>query len=353
MPKEIRLGLFIALTLTILFIGVFYIGDKEMLFKSTYALKAQFQNVGGLDVGADVRVGGIHKGTVKGIDLPKQPNGKVTVVMDLQNATHDILRQDSQAAIKSEGLLGDKYVEVSFGSNGAEKLNDGDTIASAPPLDISDLFAKANQLLDSSAETASNLQSITAKINSGKGSVGAFINDKTIFNQATKAATNLQEDTEAVKHNFLVRGFFKNRGYEDAEELTKHGIAKLPAGPAMKTFEFDDAKIFDKPDNAKLKNQKSLDEAGKFLEDNKFGLVAIASYAGSKGDSDKQKKLTEARAVAVRDFWSRTSTWMTPACGPSDSERAKKIAGALKSSCTQPTPLPRRPGRPRQNRRWL
>src|ERR1035438_6550218 len=109
MSKEVRLGLFIVVTLAILIAGVFLIGNTETLFKSTYRVRAEFQNVSGLSNGADVRVGGIHEGTVRKIDLPKHPEGRVTVVMDLERATRAIVRADSLAAIKSEGLLGDKY----------------------------------------------------------------------------------------------------------------------------------------------------------------------------------------------------------------------------------------------------
>jgi outer membrane protein OmpA-like peptidoglycan-associated protein len=250
---------------------------------------------------------------VRQIQLPKQPDGKVTVVMDLERATRTIVRKDSLAAIKSEGLLGDKYVEVSFGSQDATRLKDGETIASVPPLDISDLLDKTNQILDTTKtamegaqETVSNLESITSKINQGKGSVGALINSKTVYNQATAAATNLAESTEALKHNFLVRGFFKNRGYEDSDDLTKYQIAKLPAEPSAKTFSYDGKQLFDKPDTARLKDEKTLKEAGKYLEQTKFGLVVIADYAGMKGDSDKERKLTEARSFVVREYLVKT-----------------------------------------------
>jgi ABC-type transporter Mla subunit MlaD len=53
------------------------IGDKQFLFSSTYLLKADFQNVAGLNNGADVRVGGVREGTVKHIDLPIRPDEKV------------------------------------------------------------------------------------------------------------------------------------------------------------------------------------------------------------------------------------------------------------------------------------
>src|SRR5437763_810234 len=117
MSKSFRLGLFIVATLMIFGFGVFWIGSKQFLFRSTYQLQAEFQNVVGLLDGAVVRVGGIHLGTVKRIDLPSQPDQKVRVVMDLKKTTRAVVKKDSVAAIKSEGLVGDKYVEISFGSD--------------------------------------------------------------------------------------------------------------------------------------------------------------------------------------------------------------------------------------------
>jgi phospholipid/cholesterol/gamma-HCH transport system substrate-binding protein len=70
MSRAARLGAFIIATLAVLAIGVFIIGSKEYLFSPTYELKTQFDNVAGLEAGADVEVGGVHSGTVKSIQLP-------------------------------------------------------------------------------------------------------------------------------------------------------------------------------------------------------------------------------------------------------------------------------------------
>src|SRR5580698_8319488 len=134
MSQNLRLGLFIVITLAILMTGVFLIGSRESMFHSNYKVRADFDNVSGLIEGADVRVGGLRKGSVKKIQLPKEPNGKVVVLMDLQKETHDIVKLDSVADIKSEGMLGDKYVEISFGSAEAAKLRGGETIGSQPPV---------------------------------------------------------------------------------------------------------------------------------------------------------------------------------------------------------------------------
>ena len=202
MSTAFRVGVFIFTGLLVLWIGIFLIGNKDFLFSSTYGLKADFQNVGGLNNGADVRVGGIHEGTVKEIDLPSQSDGKVTVVMNLRSATRNIIKKDSHATIKTEGLLGDKYIEISFGSTKGDAVQNGDTIASETTKDMSE---QARALTDEA-----------------QAGVAAF-----------------RDNMEALQHNFLFRGFFEKRGYNDTAELSQHAISRLPARARTKEFEYD------------------------------------------------------------------------------------------------------------------
>lgn len=264
MTRAFRLGVFILGSLLILAIGIFLIGSKQFLFRSTYRLRADFQNVVGLNNGAEVRVGGIHQGTVTEIDLPNQPDAKVSVLMKMSSATRDIVRKDSVASIKTEGLLGNKYVDVSFGSKSSARVESGDNIRGEPPSDEADLAR----------------QTVT---------------------EAKAGVTAFHEDMDALKHNFLLRGFFNNRGYEDSSKLTEHAIPRLPAKSSSKEFDYDSKDIFDKPDTAKLKNQKLFKEAGRFLEENKFGLAVVAS-SETLGDTQEVRVLTEARAMVVRDY---------------------------------------------------
>lgn len=302
MPKTMRLGIFIVGTLLAFGVGVFLIGNGQFRFSSKYRLYADFQNVAGLDDGAAVRVGGIHEGTVHAILLPSRPDRKVRVEMDLKGATRSVIKKDSVAAIRTEGLVGDQFVEISFGTPGAPDVRNGDTIGTEPPLQISDVIKKTNAILDSVQQTAENLEGISQKVNSGKGSIGALLNNRTVFQHVNEAAANLQEDTEALKHNFLLRGFFKNRGYEDTEEIKRNAIASLPAGEPEKAFNYRAAKLFDKPENAKLNGGKQLDPAGKYLEAGSHGLAVVAAYTDLKGDTDKDRQLTQARAAVVREY---------------------------------------------------
>jgi len=311
-----RLGAFIVVTLAVLAAGVFVIGSKEYLFRSTYQLKAQFDNVAGLADGADVQVGGVHSGTVTAILLPRKPGEKVTVVMELAMSTHEIIKQDSVASIETEGVLGNQFVAISFGSAGQADVKDGEIIESEPPLLLADLLKKASGILDSSQQATAHLSSVSAKIDSGQGTVGALVNDKQLYNnleqttttlhatmlQAQAGVTDFQENMEALKHNFFLSGFFKKRGYEDSANLAANRIGGLPPGTPLKAFNFTAHQLFDGRDSAKLKNQKPLNAVGDFLAQNQFGVAVVVASTGIEGDTQKDLVLTEARAMVVREY---------------------------------------------------
>jgi phospholipid/cholesterol/gamma-HCH transport system substrate-binding protein len=323
MSRVARLGAFIVVTLAILATGIFVIGGKEYLFRSTYQLKARFDNAAGLAIGADVQVGGVHSGTVRSIELPHKPGEQVTVVMDLDKSTHEIIKRDSVASIETAGVLGNQFVAISFGSAGQAEVENNETIQSVPPLQMSDLFKKASGILDSSQLAINNatlatahLNSVSAKIDSGEGTVGALVNDKQLYSnleqttttlhstmlQAQTGVTDFQENMEALKHNFLLRGYFKKRGYEDSGDLAANAIESLPKSEPFKTYSFSVRQLFAGRDSAKLKDQNSFNTAGEFLAQNKFGIAVIVVSSGSKGDTKEDLVLAEARAMVIRAY---------------------------------------------------
>jgi phospholipid/cholesterol/gamma-HCH transport system substrate-binding protein len=302
MSRTARLGAFILGALIIFGIAVFLIGERQFLFSRTYRLKAPFDTVAGLDDGAVVRSGGVRIGTVDKIYLPRHSGEKVTVVLKLAKATREVIKKDSVASVETEGLLGAKYVSVSFGSKESEPVQDGDTIGSRPPLDYADLAKQAGEIMETT-------KAIVSKIDRGEGTVGALLNDRKVFQdlsrtttEAKAGATAFREDMEALKQNPLLRGFFNRRGYRDAAELTAHEIAALPRGPALKTFVYAAKDIFDKADTAELRNERSLNAVGGFLQETPFGLAVVTAYTGPEGDKEKNLVLTRARAIVVREY---------------------------------------------------
>jgi len=321
MSRVARLGAFIFGALLILTFVVFRIGDKDFLFSKTYRLRAPFDNVAGLGNGAEVRLGGVRVGTVDFIQLPGHAGEKVLVVMKLESSTRKLIRKNSVVAIETEGLLGSKYATIVGGSQEAPTVEDGDTLQSQPPLEFADLIRKTDVILDSTHSALRNvndatadMRSITTKIDQGQGTAGALINNREIYNdmrttvadtretvnQAKAGMTSFQENMQALKSNWFLRGFFKKRGYQDSAELTKYAIPKLPDRPFSNRFEIGAKDLFDKPDTAKLKNEKVLNQIGVRLEHMSYDLIAVAAYSGVRGETAENLVLTQARAMVVR-----------------------------------------------------
>lgn len=341
MSRTVRLGFFIFSVLIILATAIFLIGEKQFLFSRTYIIKAAFDNVVGLDEGAPVRAGGVRIGTVKKIVLPTQPSDKVLLEMQLKDSTHSVIRKDSVASIETEGLLGSKYLEISFGSAQGAALREGDMLTTRPPLDMADIARKAGNAIDSAkqaidsakgaidmskvaignlATATEDVKSITDKVNNGEGTIGAFVNDRktfdninamttslrTVVDEAKSGVVSFQDNMEALKHNFLLRGFFKDRGYFDAGDLTRYAVERLPETTPSKKFVITSKDLFDKPDTAKLNKEKLLNEVGKYLESNPFGMVVILAKTGSQGTQEQNLKLSQARAAVVRQYLAET-----------------------------------------------
>jgi outer membrane protein OmpA-like peptidoglycan-associated protein len=188
---------------------------------------------------------------------------------------------------------------------------------------MSDIIKKTNAILDSSQQTVqnaslmtANLASISAKIDTGKGTAGALVNDKQLYTnlaqtasdardtmvQAQAGVTDFQENMEALKHNFFLSGYFNKRGYEDSADLTANEVERLPADQPIKTFTYSSKQLFDKIDSAKLKGQKSLNACGEFLADGQYGYAVVVVSAGENGDAQKDLVLTQGRAMVVREY---------------------------------------------------
>jgi outer membrane protein OmpA-like peptidoglycan-associated protein len=132
--------------------------------------------------------------------------------------------------------------------------------------------------------------------------MGALINNNKLYQNVNTGAAAFQQDMEALKHNFFLRGFFKRRGYEDLADLRKNEIAHLPDKPPAAKFAYEATKIFTQSDTAEMKDEKHLNDAGKYLQNNQFGLAVIAASSDMKGDNEKDRLLTEARSMVVRDY---------------------------------------------------
>jgi len=156
--RKLRVGTFILVALAA-FLGMIYaLGAKSRLFEAKYTIHAEFTEVGGLSEGATVRLAGVQIGRVSEVNLPGEPGGKVRVDLAIAERFADRVRKDSIARIETQGLLGDKIVEITVGSAAAPATQPGDTIASRDPADIGQVVSQGAQTVKDVAAVAATLR---------------------------------------------------------------------------------------------------------------------------------------------------------------------------------------------------
>src|SRR5438094_224645 len=118
---KLRVGVFVLVALAA-FLGMVYaLGARARLFEAHYTIHAEFTEVAGLTEGATVRLAGVQIGRVTDVHLPGEPGGKVRVDLTIARRYADRIRRDSIARIETQGLLGDKVVEVTVGTAAAPR----------------------------------------------------------------------------------------------------------------------------------------------------------------------------------------------------------------------------------------
>ena len=156
--RKLRVGVFVLVALTAFLAMIYALGAKSRLFEAKYTIHAEFSEVGGLAEGATVRLAGVQIGRVAGVELPSQPGGKVRVDLSIAKQFTDRVRKDSVARIETQGLLGDKIIEITVGTAGAPPIKPGDVIASKDPADLGQVVSQGAQTVKDVAAVASSLR---------------------------------------------------------------------------------------------------------------------------------------------------------------------------------------------------
>lgn len=165
LSREFRAGIFLLVTLGALAAVVLTISARSGLFTKQASLFARFEDVSGLVVGAPVMLQGIRIGTVAEISIARPAKGNVLVVrMDVDEKYFPFIRNDSVASIQTMGLLGDKYINLSMGSEASKAHKEGDTVASVNPPDVYKAMARGSEILDNLSEASASLNDILVDV---------------------------------------------------------------------------------------------------------------------------------------------------------------------------------------------
>jgi phospholipid/cholesterol/gamma-HCH transport system substrate-binding protein len=172
---ELRVGLFVLVALFVLGVGIFYVTGPGFLGPK-YKLRTYFPEVAGVSNGAPVRLDGVEIGNVDAIRLVPRTQGKspeksrnIEVVMKLDKRFQDDILTDSSATLVTEGLLGNRYVNIARGFTGVP-LKENQEVAGTAEKSLSDVMASMQGL-------TVDIHGLVTSIQEGKGTIGKLMTD--------------------------------------------------------------------------------------------------------------------------------------------------------------------------------
>lgn len=201
MPRktEIQVGLLLIVALVVAAIGILLVGQQENVFRSKNEYFVLFETVSGLASGSPAQVDGVDVGSVQRVILAEDPSKsqiEVWVTVDARYAER--IRADSQARIKTLGLLGDKYVEITSGSPDMPRIPDEGEIPAAPATSVDELMASGEDVMDNVTAITFSLRNILADIEKGEGLLGKLIKDSETNDRITESLLGTLESAERV-----------------------------------------------------------------------------------------------------------------------------------------------------------
>ena len=194
--KSIRLGFFIILGIAIFAYAIYVIGKQRNLFGNTFTVNGIFKDVSGLKVGSNVRYSGINVGTVSNVQLINDT--LVQVQVTLENKVRKFIREDSRMEIGTEGVMGNKVLNITPGTPNRPVVDEGDVLGTVEAVKIDDILEELKKSSVNTTVVTKNLAEITEKINQGEGIFGKLFTDTSFTNNLDQISRN----TAMLTRNF-------------------------------------------------------------------------------------------------------------------------------------------------------
>lgn len=182
---QVRAGIFIFISLLFIAGGVTIMGQKTKMFVSKGALNVVMDDVAGLKVGAPVWLAGVDMGLVTDIRFadPKKTN-EVSISMEVDSAALKKIGADSKITIKTRGLMGEKYVDITPSSQYSE----------APPTVLRGTpVAKLDDVVQKAGTTFDKINGIIDNIEQGRGTLGKLNKDETLYTNVARLAIEMKD----------------------------------------------------------------------------------------------------------------------------------------------------------------
>ncbi len=174
-------------------------GGGGSILRPKSTVKTWFPTISGLVVGSPVWINGVEVGQVSDISVDKLVSeGKIEVSMGISRKYWNLLRQDSKARLGTVGLLGDKFVEIFAGTAGSPELKPGDFILGERPADLAATLSSTPELLKNADRLLTSLTAIADQINAGRGSIGKLFREDQFYVETRDAMARIREIAQAL-----------------------------------------------------------------------------------------------------------------------------------------------------------
>ena len=183
---QLKVGGLILVALIVLAIAILKLGQSGNLFGRRYHLVAFVGNVSGLRIGGPVTVAGQLAGSIddiKFLPVDTDTTQNLRVVLQVNSTLQPQVRQDSRAKIKTQGLLGDKVLDISVGTPRFRPLNEGDTLKIAPAVDYEAVVSQASGAINEVVGLTRDLQRMANGINRGEGTLGQVLTNRALYDR--------------------------------------------------------------------------------------------------------------------------------------------------------------------------
>jgi len=217
--SAIRVGALITVAIALTAFAIVVIGRGTRFLTGSQMVEAHFNRTNGLQPGAPVTLAGVDIGVVQSIYFPTNPDANYIIVrMWIDRRGKERIRADSRAEIRTMGLLGDKYIELTPGSSGASRLGPEQTLRTENPVDYETIlrgFRGSQDLMANILSISVSLRNMTEAIQTGNGLLHELIyaspagtgeltpalsSVRQSVNQVGDAASELGETLRKINH---------------------------------------------------------------------------------------------------------------------------------------------------------
>ena len=199
--SDFRVGIIAFTGLVFLILGIVFAGgDKGLIFKKTSTLKALLSDVGGLKRGGSVAMNGMIVGRVMDVSFSQdaQANGeeknRIEVTMEVRSDMRERIRADSVPAVRTQGMLGDRYIDIPPGTEAAGPLAEGQVLIGASATDF-------DKTLNQAISVLSETQKILSAVNAQRGTIGQLVYDQEFYHRLNGIAKELRDLLQDFKKN--------------------------------------------------------------------------------------------------------------------------------------------------------